>query len=63
MNMSSVWLTTPSVEFSIGTTPKSDRPRSTSLKTSLMEVSGTYWADEPNFWIQARWVNVAEGPR
>ncbi len=33
---SSVWLTVPSVEFSIGTTPKSAAPASTSWKTSSM---------------------------
>ena len=53
MNMSSVWLTTPSVVFSIGTTPKLARPRSTSLNTSLMLLTGIYWADDPNFCMQA----------
>ena len=63
MNMSSVWFTTPSVVFSIGTTPKFARPRSTSLNTSLILLTGIYWADDPNFCMQAMWVNVARGPR
>ncbi len=38
--MSSVWFTVPSVEFSIGTTPKSATPASTSWNTSSMDASG-----------------------
>ncbi len=38
--MSSVLLTVPSLEFSIGTTPKSAVPASTSWNTSSIEVSG-----------------------
>ena len=38
---SSVWLTVPSVEFSIGTTPKSAFAASTSWNTSSMEGSGS----------------------
>ena len=63
MNMSRVWFTTPSVVFSMGTTPKFALPRSTSLNTSLMLLTGTYWADAPNFWVQAICVKVARGPR
>ena len=40
MKRSSVWLTVPSVEFSIGTTPKSAAADSTSWKTSSIEPSG-----------------------
>ena len=39
-NMSSVWLTVPSLEFSIGTTPKSAMPPSTSRNTSSIAGSG-----------------------
>jgi hypothetical protein len=39
--MSSVLLTVPSVEFSIGTTPKSAAPDSTSWNTSSIDVSGS----------------------
>ena len=39
--MSSVLLTVPSVEFSIGTTPKSAAPDSTSWNTSSMDDSGS----------------------
>ena len=38
---SRVWLTVPSVEFSIGTTPKSALPASTSWNTSSIEASGS----------------------
>jgi hypothetical protein len=47
----------------MGTTPKFALPLSTSLKTSLMLLTGTYWAEAPNFWVQAMCVNVALGPR
>jgi hypothetical protein len=40
-NMSSVWLIEPSLEFSMGTTPKSATPDSTSWKISLMAGSGS----------------------
>ena len=40
-NRSSVLLTVPSVEFSIGTTPKSASPASTSWNTSSMDASGS----------------------
>ncbi len=40
MNMSRVWFTTPSVEFSTGTTPNCAAPDSTSRKTASMLSSG-----------------------
>ena len=40
-NMSRVWLTVPSLEFSIGTTPKSAIAASTSWNTSSIGGSGS----------------------
>ena len=61
--MSSVWLTTPSVEFSTGTTPKSAPPRTTSSNTPAIVPTGTVRADSPNWRFTAMWVKVASGPR
>ena len=41
MKRSSVCATTPSVEFSTGTTPYSARPRSTSSNTESIEAKGS----------------------
>ena len=48
MKRSSVCATTPSVEFSTGTTPYSARPRSTSSKTASIDANGSSSAPEPN---------------
>ena len=62
-NLSSVWLTTPSVEFSMGTTPKSALPFSTSSKTSAMSFLAMKSPERPKCCMQAWCVNVAAGPR
>ena len=62
-NMSSVWLMTPSVEFSIGTTPKCAAPDSTSRNTSSMPASGTVCTECPKCLNAAAWVKVPSGPR
>ena len=46
-NRSSERATTPSVEFSTGTTPKSAAPALVQRKTSSMLVQGTRSMDEP----------------
>ena len=53
----------PSLEFSIGTTPTSARPRSTSSKTSGMPRAGRNSALEPKCRSAARCVLVPWGPR
>ena len=62
-NMSSVLLTVPSVEFSIGTTPKSAAPDSTSWKTSSTDVSGSGRTEWPKCLSTACCVKVPSGPR
>ncbi len=59
--MSSVLLTVPSVEFSIGTTPKSAAPDSTSWKTSSTDVSGSGRTECPKYLSTACCVNVPSG--
>jgi len=54
-NMSSVWLTVPSLEFSMGTTPKSATPPSTSRNTSSMAGSGSERTDDPKCFSTAAW--------
>ena len=61
--MSSVLLTVPSLEFSIGTTPKSAVPASTSWNTSSIEVSGNARTEWPNCLKTACCVKVPSGPR
>ncbi len=61
--MSSVLLTVPSLEFSIGTTPKSAVPDSTSRKTSSIEVSGSARTEWPKCFSTACCVKVPSGPR
>ena len=60
---SSVLLTVPSVEFSIGTTPKSALPASTSWNTSSIEASGSARTEWPKCVCTAVCVNVPSGPR
>ncbi len=62
-NMSSVLLTVPSLEFSIGTTPKSAVPASTSWNTSSIEVSGNARTEWPKCFRTACCVKVPSGPR
>jgi len=61
--MSAVWLTVPSVEFSIGTTPKSATPDSTSRNTSSMAGSGSARTECPKCLSTACCVKVPSGPR
>ena len=61
--MSSVWLTVPSLEFSIGTTPKSAIPPSTSRNTSSIAGRGSARTEDPKCLSTAAWVNVPSGPR
>ena len=63
MNISRVWDTIPSVEFSTGTTPYWARPFSTSSKTAGIDFCGTSSAERPNCCIAAMWVKVALGPK
>ena len=58
-----VSLTRPSVEFSIGTTPNSAWPRSTSSNTAAIVPTGKSSALSPKRSIAARWLNVNSGPR
>jgi len=60
---SSVWLTTPSVEFSTGTTPYSQRLASTSSKISRIAATGQNSAMRPNSCTAAWCVYVPCGPR
>ena len=62
-NRSSVWLTTPSLEFSTGTTPNSACPSSTWRKISAVVWAGANSAICPNCWRAAWWVKVPRGPR
>jgi hypothetical protein len=62
-NMSRVWLTTPSVLFSTGTTPKSQEPDSTSRKMSPMVPKGWVCTEWPKCFSAAAWVKVPSGPR
>ena len=52
-NRSSGWLTTPSFEFSIGTTPNSTWPDSTWLKIASVVAAGRRSAMRPNCWMAA----------
>ena len=61
--MSRVWFTTPSVEFSTGTTPNAASSRSTARKTSRMLGFGSVRAADPKTRRQAWWVKVASGPK
>jgi hypothetical protein len=63
VNMSSVLLTLPSVEFSTGTMPKSATPDSPSWKTSSIEASDRALTECPKCFCTAAWVNVPSGPR
>src|SRR4030042_251597 len=63
MNKSNVEMTTPSFEFSIGTTPYSVLPASTASNTPLILSTGTNVADEPKCLNAARCVKVAKGPK
>ena len=61
--VSRVWLMTPSVEFSTGTTPRSAPSRSTSSKTPAMVFIGIARADCPNWRLTAMCEKVPSGPR
>ena len=63
-NMSSVWmLTVPSLEFSIGATPKSAVPLSTSWNTSSIVGTASACTEWPKCLNTADCVNVPSGPR
>ncbi len=62
-NRSSVRDTTPSVEFSTGTTPQSTVPDSAARNTSSMLGHGIGWISWPKCAITACSVNVPVGPR
>ena len=61
--VSRVWVTTPSVVFSTGTTPWSAWPRSTAEKTSPIVAWGSSSAWLPKVSRAARWEKVPSGPR
>ena len=61
--MSSVLLTVPSVEFSIGTTPKSAVPACTSWNTSSIVAKGMARTECPKCFNTADCVKVPSGPR
>ena len=63
MNISSVSATRPSVEFSTGTSPKSDCLRWTSSNTAAMLPTGTNSTLWPKRWMAARWLKLYSGPR
>ena len=62
-NRSSERATTPSVEFSTGTTPKSAAPALVQRKTSSMLVQGRRSMDEPKKPNAASSLKVPAGPR
>ena len=63
-NASSVWVTTPSVEFSTGTTPRSDCPRSTAANTAGMDCTAQRVAEAPKLLPRERDREfVPSGPR
>ena len=62
-NMSKVSATLPSVEFSTGTTPKSQWPRFTSSKTVAMLPTPTKSTAWPNRSIAAKWLKENSGPK
>ena len=55
--------TTPSEEFSTGTTPKSAAPAAVARKTSSMLTQSTLTIDEPKYPRAACSLNVPAGPR
>src|SRR5207253_2065075 len=63
-SVSSVTLTEPSMAFSMGTTPRSARPWSTSVMTSEISRTGTRSPAARSGWdSRASSVNVPGGPR
>jgi hypothetical protein len=63
MNMSRVWLTTPSVEFSTGTTPKLQEPAldlAEDVADGAERLGLHRW---PKCFSAAAWVKVPSGPR
>ena len=62
-NKSSERATTPSVEFSTGTTPKSAAPAAVVRNTSSMLAQGTRTIDEPKKPSAASSLKVPAGPR
>ena len=61
--LSSVSWMPPSVEFSMGTMPRSIWRRVTSSNTAGMSESASYSTEEPNFFFAARWLYEPLGPR
>jgi hypothetical protein len=62
-NRSSERATTPSVEFSTGTTPKSAAPPLAARNTSSMLVQGTCTIEAPKYPSAASSLKVPAGPR
>ena len=62
-NRSWVRVTDPSVEFSMGTTPKSTVPASVTRNTSSMDAQGTPSTASPKRARMACSLNVPQGPR
>ena len=63
-NVSSVTVTVPSIEFSIGTSPISTSPRSTAVRTSGTVRNGTAVCAARSGWLSsASSANVPRGPR